>query len=245
VEWLEFDLLAEIPGFVHGVFLRSGGASRAPYASLNTGKNVGDDPLLVKANCERIAQALGVSLVFSTQQVHGSEITWVRDRDDVMGSADGMMTQLQDAGLMVMHADCQPTIFYDPIQRAVAVVHAGWRGLVQNIYGACLAQMGLRFGSKAQDILVGIGPSLGPKRAEFQNYQREFPESFWRFQTQDRHFNLWEVGRWQLEQAGVLAHHIEVAGICTYSDPESWYSYRRDKQTGRNATLAFLSNRDT
>lgn len=240
MEWLEFDLLAEIPGLVHGVFLRSGGVSREPYSSLNAGKNVGDDPLRVKTNSERIAQALGVPLIFSAQQVHGLEIAWIRARDHEVGSADGMMTQLQDAGLMVMHADCQPAIFYDPIKRAVAVIHAGWRGLVQNIYGACLTQMSLCFGSKVQDVLVGIGPSLGPGRAEFQNYQREFPESFWRFETQDRHFNLWEIGRWQLKEAGVLAHHIEVAGICTYSNPESWYSYRREQQTGRNATLACL-----
>lgn len=226
VEWLEFDLLAEMPGLVHGVFFRS---TEGP--SLEG----------LSARSARAQQALGYAQVVSAQQVHGSEIAWVRAPEEKIGAADGLMTQLKAVGLMVMHADCQAAIFYDPIQRAVAVVHAGWRGLVQDIYGLCLKQMEACFGSNARDVCVGIGPSLGPEHAEFQQYQQEFPRAFWRFETHHQHFNLWEVGRWQLEQAGVLAHHIEIAQLCTYQDPQRWYSYRRDKLTGRNVTLAGLS----
>ena len=141
---------------------------------------------------------------------------------------------------MIKHADCQAAIFYDPVHHAVSCVHAGWRGNVQNIYAHAIAFMAGKFHSQPADILVCISPSLGPHFSEFKNYKTEFPESFWPFQIRPNYFNLWEISRTQLQECGILPHHIEIASICTYANEQDFFSYRRDKVTGRNATVVAL-----
>lgn len=242
VEWLEFELLASFPEVVHGVFLRKGGVSQGPYASLNLGEGQGDSLEQVHENQRRAAEVLGVSQMVSTYQVHSDRIVLVKGGD--LGSkeeADGMITQATGLGLMIKHADCQAAIFYDPKNKALANIHSGWRGNVKNIYAKTLAQMQQQFGTSAQQVLVCIGPSLGPSHSEFKNFKQELPETLWRFQIKPTYFDLWAIARHQLEECGILPHHIEIASICTYSHPDDFFSYRRDKPTiGHNATIAAL-----
>src|SRR5262249_11397000 len=96
------------------------------------------------------------------------------------------------------------------------------------------------FGSRPEDLLVGISPSLGPHSAEFKNYRTEFPQELWGFQVRPEYFDLWALARHQCEECGILPQHIEIAEICTYANPEDYFSYRRDGVTGRNATVAAL-----
>jgi len=243
IEWLEFELLAGIPEVVHGVFLRKGGVSQGPCASLNCGGSTEDHWELIRENRRRAAEVLGIAQVVSPYQVHSDRVVSVTGVDlPDREKADGLMTQVPGLGLMIKHADCQAAIFYDPKNRALANVHAGWRGNVHNIYVKTLAQMSQEFGTRAQEVLVCISPSLGPLRAEFKHFKEELPEPFWEFQVEPTYFDLWAIARHQLEVCGVLPHHIEIASICTYSYPDDFFSYRRDKPaTGRNATLAALS----
>ena len=141
---------------------------------------------------------------------------------------------------MIKHADCQAAIFYDPVHKALANVHCGWRGNVKNIYRVAVQKMKFTFGTNPKDLLVGISPSLGPDHSEFIHYQTEWPEEFWRFQVRPNYLDLWAIARDQLEQCGLLPHHIEVAGICTFANPQDFFSHRRDKITGRHATVAML-----
>jgi polyphenol oxidase len=240
LHWLQFELLTEIPGLVHGVFSRQGGVSEAPFHSLNAALSKGDAVEAIQENRRRIKEAMNISFLVSMQQVHGADVALVENKELPPPICDALMTGKRDLGLMALHGDCQAAIFYDPIYKALAVVHAGWRGQVQNIYKACIQKMGSHFGSRPQDLLVGISPSLGPLHAEFLNYKREFPEEFWSFQDAFHHFNLWELARYQLERCGVLPHHIEIAEVCTYIHSADYFSYRRDKVTGRNATVAGL-----
>ena len=240
IQWLEFEILAEEPALVHGVFLRHGGVSLGPYATLNVGKDIGDSPENAHENRSRVLRALNLPACISCHQVHGSEIELVTDPSQSLGECDGMITQQTHLGLLIKHADCQAAILYDPIHRALANVHAGWRGNVQNIYRAAVTKMAEEFGSKPQDLLVGISPSIGPKHAEFKNYKSEFPEEFWGFQVKPTYFDLWQIARHQFESSGVLAHHIQIAEICTFDHPSDYFSYRRDKTTGRHATVAML-----
>ena len=149
-----------------------------------------------------------------------------------------MITQKTDLALMILHADCQAAIFYDPVHGAIANVHSGWRGNVKNIYLATIQKMARVFGSKPQDLLVEISPSLGPDNSEFRNYRTELPQEFWEFQVRPEYFDLWAIARHQLEQCGVLSHHIQIAEICTFANPQDYFSYRRDKIIGSHATLA-------
>jgi len=241
VEWLEFELLTDQPGLVHGVFLRHGGISPAPFLSLNVSGRE-DLPENIRSNRKRLQEALSINSLLCTNEVHGCEVTHVKRADQTLGECDGLITDVRDIGLLMTHADCQVAIFYDPIHHALANVHAGWRGNVQNIYRAAVEKMQKIFGSKAADLLVGVSPSLGPMHAEFKNYKIELPESFWSFQVKPLYFDLWAIASHQLEECGILPDHIQIANLCTYENKADFFSYRRDKQTGtgRHGTVAML-----
>jgi len=215
VEWLVFDLLEAIPGLVHGVFLR------------------GND-----IDLKEMSDILGVDRWVTAQQVHGAKIANV-PHEETLG-CDALLTQTTNLALSMRHADCQVAIIYDPKNHAVAEVHCGWRGNVQNIYEHTVKKMQEEIGSDPRHLIVGISPSLGPDASEFINYQLEFPSSFLPFQHKPNYFNLWEVSRKQLIEVGVAPHHIEIASICTLSNSPDFFSYRRDKTSARNRTLVAL-----
>ncbi len=240
VEWLEFELLKNCPGIVHGSFLRHGGVSGGPYSSLNSGGGTEDAPENIRENKKRMEDVLQIKNVVSGMQVHGDRVVQVENFEQAVGECDALITEQRQLGLMIRHADCQAAIFYDPEQNALANVHCGWRGAVKNIYRTTILTMSQTFGTKPEDILVCISPSLGPEHSEFKHYKDEFPESFWRFQVRPNYFDLWAIARHQLETSGVLSKHIEIAGYCTYANKQDCYSYRRDKIKGNHATYAML-----
>jgi polyphenol oxidase len=239
LEWLEFELFQEFPNLRHAIFLRHGGVSEGPYASLNAGGGSGDDHQSIESNRETIRRLLGCSKLVGSKQVHGKLVETVPFTKELV-ECDGLITNQKDMGLFIKHADCQAAIMYDPVQGALGCIHAGWRGNVQNIYAEAIKKMEIDFGSKPENILVGVSPSLGPCCGEFVNYRAELPEEFLPFQIKPLYFDLWEIGRSQLIKAGILPHHIEIASICTRCNPDDYFSYRREKASGRHATVAVL-----
>ncbi len=165
-------------------------------------------------------------------QTHGTT-THLVDEKWTPQEGDALCTK--KGGVQIRHADCQAALFYDPINQAIAAAHAGWRGNVQNIYAEVIRRMQEWFGSRPENLLVGISPSLGPKHAEFIHFREEFPQHFWDFECSPNHFNLWEIGRMQLREAGVLNDHIEIAEICTFEG--DFHSYRRDKTKLRHRSF--------
>lgn len=243
IHWLEFELLASFPELKHAIFLRHGGISEGPYGSLNLSMTMGDIPQNVEANLSKIKQVLSIDRLASAEQIHKDGILEVNhDNFDARTQHDALMTNHQEIGLKVSHADCQAAIFYDPIHKAVATVHCGWRGHVCNIYEKVIAAMIKAYGSNPADLHVGISPSLSPQHAEFVNYRAEFPESFWQFRVNEHHFDLWALAVWQLNQAKILSPHIQIAEICTYANNVDCFSYRRGQRTtGAHGTVAVLS----
>jgi hypothetical protein len=173
---------------------------------------------------------------FQGKQVHGNVVLKTPIEEGV--ACDGLMTDERDVRLKTQHADCQAAILFDPMRECFSVVHAGWRGNVLNIYESAVKALKEEFGSKPEDILVGISPSLGPCCAEFKNFELELPKSFWRSQVKPTYFDLWEIGKTQLIEAGVQPKNIEVAKQCTCCSPEGFHSYRRDKTKERHVTTA-------
>jgi hypothetical protein len=106
--------------------------------------------------------------------------------------------------------------------------------------GAVVGRMKFEFGCRPANMLAAIGPSLGPCCAEFINYEQEFPEEFRRFMVRKEYFDLWEISRWQLLEAGLAEDHIEVANICSRCRTDMFYSYRAEGITGRFGTVAML-----
>ncbi len=242
-----FRILEQVPGLVHGVYTRHGGVSLPPYATLNVAWNNGDDPAAVRENLSRVRKSLGTRLLASSLQVHGDEIHILsdaaaegREPDGFLIRApagDGLMTALEDVGLMIKIADCQAVFLVDPRLRVIANVHCGWRGSVRNLAGRAVALMRNRFGSRPRDLLAAVSPSLGPCCAEFRNYRDELPRSFWSYQVKPTYFDFWEITRRQLREAGLMEGHIEIAGRCTVCHPEDFFSYRGEKTTGRMAAV--------
>lgn len=242
LQWLEFELLANCPEIAHAVFTRHGGCSQGHLDSLNLSNSVGDAPKNVEENRHRVAMALSLPQLISAKQCHGINIASITSPATMteFPACDALTTQSRNLGLMILQADCQAAIFYDPMHQAIANVHCGWRGSVQNIYRHMIHQMQRDYQTKPEDLLVCISPSLGPENSEFINYKTELPEPFWAFQVSPNYFNFWEISKWQLTQAGVLPHHIQVACIDTFANPHDYFSHRRSKDSGRQATICAL-----
>jgi YfiH family protein len=240
IQWMEFDLLLDCPKVIGNFFLRHGGTSKEAFSSLNLSDSVGDHPGSVKVNRGLVRDALGVeSLVFAKQQ-HGVNIVEVRsDNLFKLGVADGLFTREKNIAIGVTHADCQAAIFFDRENEIIGVVHAGWRGLLKNIYKKMVETLE-REGAKREDIIVCISPSLGPDHAEFKNYKAEFPKEYWDFQEEPFHFNLFEIAKSQLRELGILSSNVEIIEECTFCNAKDYYSFRRDRITGRHATVAVV-----
>lgn len=244
IEWLEFELLSEFSGLSHGILLRHGGFSSGGFESLNLGFTL-DNELEnknVKENREKVKRVLGFSNFNDCKLEHRDKIVELnRKTNETRPVCDAISTSEPDISLFITHADCQAAIFYDPINNAIANVHAGWRGNVKNIYEQTIHHMKEKFGSSAANLHVGISPSLGPQNAEFINYKTELPESFWEYQVKPFYFDLWSIGKSQLLNAGILEHHLQITEICTLANPEDFFSYRREKITGRHGTFISLA----
>jgi polyphenol oxidase len=244
IHWQEFELLADAP-IVHGCFMRHGGVSQAGLESLNLGRSVGDKPENVVENFARISNVLSLNQMISAKLCHGASVTALTAANiHHLPISDGLTTAFPNVAIAVTQADCQAAIFYDPMNHVLANVHCGWRGSVQNIYAATVASMKGDYGSNPANLMVCISPSLGPAYAEFSNYRTELPESFWQFKSKNDCFDFWEISRWQLEKAGVLPQHIEIAQIDTYASKD-YFSHRRathegGSPCGRQATICAL-----
>ena len=244
LEYLQFPGLSNYKRLAHAVFTRHGGVSKPPYAFLNTSYSTGDDSEAIDTNLEIIKRAIGVNLLLFMNQNHGREILVLKKgvTQDVtpLVSADAAITDIPHLPIMIKQADCQAVILFDPIGRVVANVHCGWRGNTQNLLGSVVSAMERHFGSQASDLRAAVGPSLGPCCAEFKDHENMFPKRFKMFMMRKNYFNLWEISRWQLLEAGLRSDNIEVAGICTRCRTDLFFSYRGEGVTGRSGTVAML-----
>lgn len=242
------------------VTTRSGGVSSGPYASLNLGLHVGDDPTLVAENRRRAAAAIGLALedVVLCRQVHGREVVVVGDADRGRGTlaaddapaADAVVTATAGLGIGIMVADCVPLVLYDPAAQVLAAVHAGWRGTVARVTDAALdAMAGL--GAHPADVLVGIGPAITADRyqvgEEVVDAARacfgadvDGPDGIIRPDGAARWtFDLWAANRRLLVEAGVRPANIEVSAVGT-GPGTPFFSDRAARPCGRFAALARL-----
>ncbi|TWI70769.1 hypothetical protein LZ24_02190 [Desulfobotulus alkaliphilus] len=232
--------LLRLPGVVHGFFDRSGGVSLPPADSLNLAHGE-DGEEAVAENRRRVLAFFGGDMDLVTlRQVHGKGVVCVEAGDgrkdglaDALApEADALCTDIPGKLLMILTADCQAILFSDPFKKVVAAAHAGWRGSVQNIVAATVDTMVKRYGCRPEDIRAGIGPSLGPCCAEFIHWKNELPSAFASFRREGDLFDFWAITKKQLTDAGLKPDHIASLNACTRCDMR-WFSFRREKNTGR------------
>jgi hypothetical protein len=247
VRFYRFPSLSKLPGLVHGVFTRQGGVSEGPYRSLNVSLAVGDQAPRVQENQRRIRQTLALKRLVSAAQVHGLKEAVIREGHAAppgeIPEVDILITAEPGVGLVIKQADCQAVMLADPERRVVAHTHCGWRGQIGGILRETIEHLARHFNSRASVLHAAIGPGLGPCCAQFQNYRREFPPEFWKYQVRPNYFDLWQLSFDQLSAAGVKPENIEVAGLCTRCLEEEFFSYRRDRITGRQAAVIALAPR--
>lgn len=187
--------------------------------------------------------------VVQPHQVHGCVIREVTDpmttRDELEG-VDALITNVPGVAISVRTADCIPVLLYDPVHKAVAAVHAGWRGTVQHISFKVIDRMRELYGTCASHLLAVIGPGIGPESFQVgPEVADEFTAAGFpmdqiltdcgpKAPTNDNpmagglHIDLWKANQWLLEEAGVVSANIQVAGICTYKRYDRFFSARRE-----------------
>jgi YfiH family protein len=232
-------LAIDLPG-AHALFTtRRGGSSTGAYASLNLGGSTDDDPDAVKRNRALLQAEVGARLAL-VRQVHGAHVRRITtDADEPPGlpQADGQATGLAGVAPAVLVADCLPIAVAG--HDAVAILHAGWRGLAAGVVAAGVRQV-VALGGQPP-LIAAIGPGVGAccyeVGAEVRHAFSALPDSVHR----GRHLDLKAIARHQLVAAGVAeVHDVELCTIC--SGPSLFYSHRRDRGvTGRQAGVAWLS----
>jgi YfiH family protein len=226
----------------HAVFNRHGGVSPPPWDSKNVSFGLGDATQTVLQNRKAIKELLGIKRLVSANQVHGSKMHAVRsfpEEDIQVNGYDALVTNVAGVGLMIQQADCQAVLLYDPEKKAVGIAHVGWRGSAADIISETVFTMSTVFSTEPSDLLAAISPSLGPCCAEFVNYETELPAALHRYQVRPNYFDFWAISCDQLRSTGVRQENIFAAEICTYCNRD-YYSYRRDRETGRFASVIVL-----
>ena len=232
------------PAGVHAlVTTRQGGVSTGPWASFNLASHVGDDATAVAANRALLRQSLPADPPWLTQ-VHGALcVDAGKARSGV--EADASFTRQRGVVCAVLTADCLPLLFCDRAGSVVAAAHAGWRGLADGILEASVAAMQVPPG----EILAWMGAAIGPQafevgdevREAFVSQHTEAAAAFLRHPSSVPGkwlADLYRLARIRLARVGVDA--VYGGGRCTFSEAESFYSYRRDGVTGRMASLIWL-----
>ena len=245
---------------VHAVSTRFGGVSEGAYASLNLALHVGDDSTRVVENRRRFCRALGLApgAICTAEQVHGERIARVTRAEAGRGSqiyaealpaTDTLMTNEPGVPLMLFFADCTPILLLDPVHRAAALAHGGWKGTVRSIAAKTVAAMQAAYGTRPEDCLAAIGPAIGPccyevgpeVAAQFRTAFPAFAGEILAEREGHIHLDLWQANRRQLESAGLLPEHIEAAETCTACNSDVFFSYRADQgTTGRIAAVIAL-----
>ncbi|RMJ01864.1 Laccase domain protein YfiH [Marinobacter litoralis] len=226
---------------------RKGGVSQSPWQSLNLGGHVGDNAADVARNRQRLAAFMGVetSQLGWLNQVHGTRVVELtRDNLKDCPDSDASFTREQGVVCAILTADCLPVILADRDGQVVGAAHAGWRSLCGGVLENLIQAMAV----EPSKLTAWFGPSIGPVnfevgpevRAAFVEQQADSASAFSEQGARSGHFvaDIYELARLRLSRAGVS--DISGGGWCTVDDPERFYSYRRDGQTGRMATLVWL-----
>lgn len=238
IEFLRSELLGQA-GVVHAFTTRTGGVSTGPYESLNLTWSRGDEPARVEENRARVTKTLGLDRLVFANQVHGRTVLKVDEAPQgwSAGEGDALITNTSGLGLCAQTADCVPLLLFDPDNRAVAAVHSGWRGTVQNITQATLEAMAKAYGTRPESVSAVIGPSIskenyrvGPEVLE--QFEALFGELDARIATERDEaggagLDVGEAVRRQLQAAGVLPVRIARLAGCTYAERERFFSSRR------------------
>ena len=258
--YLEYPLFQET-GIVTSAFsTRLGGVSEGYYSSLNLSFDRGDDPARVLENFKRIGASMGVNVedMVLSKQTHTTNVRVVTEEDKGKGvmrernytDVDGMITNVPGICLVTSYADCVPLYFVDPVKKAIGLSHSGWRGTVGKIGKNTVQLMQENFGSKPEDLLAAVGPSVCMDCYEvsedvIEQFKEDFEKKYWEdlFYKKENgkyQLNLWKANELIFLESGILPEHMAITNVCTHCNSKILYSHRT-MGNNRGNLCAFLA----
>lgn len=257
LEYLTFPLLDETGMVGHLFTTRMGGVSTGDCASLNLSFGRGEAQEVVLENYRRVCRILEVPCerAVASMQTHTTNIRYVEEKDCGMGvtrkqeyqDVDGLVTDVPRVILVCLFADCVPLYFVDPVHRAIGLAHSGWRGTVAGMGRHMVEKMQHCFGTRPEDLVVAIGPSICRECYEVsedvaEEFQAVFPAAGIVLPGREKgkfQLDLWEANRRVLTESGVRERNIALTDICTCHNPGYLFSHRASR--GKRGNLgAFL-----
>lgn len=233
--------------------MRKGGYSTGRYGEFNINRYCGDSEEAIRQNREALCRLLDITddRLLMPHQVHKAEIAVVDEQRDIdLEGYDALMTNVEEVCIGVSTADCIPVLLYDPRQRAVCAVHAGWRGTVMRIVEQSIARMTEVYGTSPHDLIVQIGPGIHLESFEVgDEVYQAFEDAGFPMESISRKYEKWhldlpECNRLQLISAGVPESQVSVSPVCTYMQSDTYFSARRlGIESGRIFTGIILRRR--
>jgi polyphenol oxidase len=244
LKFYQFEGLACYADLYHGAFTRLGGVSQAPFESLNLARSVGDDVQAVQENSRRMLSVFDMTPDRATTAwlVHGRSVAVMTHADagSYRQGFDAIITRERGLALTMRFADCVPITFFDPVQHAIGLAHAGWRGVAESVVAATVAALHDNFGSNPRDLWTGIGPCISADRYRVGQEVIDLvapacpPRASIVLRQPDGslHLDLNAAVVSQLQACGV--ENVEDSAICTASNTAEWFSHRAENgKTGR------------
>ncbi len=224
---------------------RSGGVSQGAYSSLNLADHVEDNIEHVKKNRQIISQCLNIQEPVWLKQVHGVQIVDAATASH-HAEADAIYSNQSDSVCAVLTADCLPLLFCNQQATKVAAAHAGWRGLASGVIESTVDALQ----EKAENLMVWLGPAIGPSCFEvgqevvdtFVAQDKAAIKAFIKTDVEHYLADIYQLARLRLKRLGI--EKVYGGGLCTYTDEERFYSFRKNKVSGRMASMIWISSEE-
>jgi len=233
----------------HGFLTRIGGVSPAPYASLNFDARDTDPAENVERNRALFHEAFGVPAgrLVTVSQVHGKEILAIEGPlPEKPVEADAIVTNETGVAIGMLTADCQPILLFDPVNRAIGAVHAGWKGTALGIVVETGELMWKKYGTNPEDLIVSLGPCIGPCCYKvgwnvLEEYMSRHREADCFSQKDGLRMDINNANSIQLALIGVKNENISNDSRCTSCNSDLFFSHRKDNgRTGRQLSFIML-----
>ena len=190
--------------------------------------------------------------IYRVKQVHGKDVIIIKDEKNInisIQESDGLITDKKGISLCTYHADCVPIYFYDKVNKIIGLAHAGWKGTLNNIVEVMIQNMIIHFNCNLQDIIVAIGPSIGPCCYEIGHdveilFKEKYPNNsdIIKENNGKTYLNLWKSNKINLLNLGINEKNIFHSNLCTSCNIDSLYSYRKEKGTKNRMIAAIMLN---
>lgn len=245
LELIQYPSLSHFADILYFTSTRYGGVSKGNYSSLNLGLYSDDDPENLRINFSRIFSKAGINecQAFLPFQTHGDSVrkidkTFLKQskkiHQNLLNGVDAIVTNLPNQFIGVSTADCVPVLLYDPVKKAIAAIHAGWRGTCKRIVSNTVKLMMESYQTNPADIIAVIGPSISPEVYEVNSelediYKKEKfeTEKIFSHKGEKLYLDLWTANKLLLRECGLKDENISISGHCTYTQQDKFFSARR------------------